>query len=360
MMRFLRHWFLNRSLTGKLILVFFIPMLFLVIVSIQAIGVFEEFESAGHLVERSDQVQAQAVSYLETLYSMQNAFRGYLLTGNRVFLDTYGESKGDIDLAGLELARLVKDSPAPSQRDLVADVQTTTRRLIEETGGVLARIQSGERDAGVSYIQSGRGQDLVGMISSLLGLFQRAAVQIQKERLVTVQAKRIMVLRVVVGGTLLTLLLTGLGVIIVVRSITKPMASLAQAAVEIGESSYATFPDADRQDEVGVLSRSMEEMQRRLVPAERLAALTRIATSIAHDLRTPLVGSNVGCKDCSIRLAPISIQRRSDCWATCIRALGWRSESSRTSWICTDRPMASCRCPIRGSGWTMSFARWWT
>jgi two-component system sensor histidine kinase KdpD len=35
-------------------------------------------------------------------------------------------------------------------------------------------------------------------------------------------------------------------------------------------------------------------MQRRLIPAERLAALTRIATSIAHDLRTPLVGIERG------------------------------------------------------------------
>ena len=135
---------------------------------------------------------------------------------------------------------------------------------------------------------------LMGMISSLLGLFQSAAEQIQKERQAAVETKRFVVLRVIVGGTLLTLLLTGLGVIVVARSVTKPMSSLAQAALEIGESRYAVFPDADRQDEVGVLSRGMEEMQRRLVSAERLAGLTRIATSIAHDLRTPLLGIEQG------------------------------------------------------------------
>src|SRR5207244_6450227 len=97
------------------------------------------------------------------------------------------------------------------------------------------------------------------------GLFQSAAEQIQKERQAAVETKRFVVLRVIVGGTLLTLLLTGLGVIVVARSVTKPMSSLAQAALEIGESRYAVFPDADRRDEVSVLSRSMEEMQRRLV-----------------------------------------------------------------------------------------------
>src|SRR5712691_12499946 len=167
MMPPLRHWFLNRSLTGKLVLVFSIPVLFLVIVAIQTILVFEEFESAERLVERSDQIQAQAVHHLELLYSVQNAFRGYVLTGDRAFLTPYNASKGDLDLAGLELAMLVKDSPSQSQRDLVSDVQTMTRRLIEEKDDIIARIESGARDKGISYIKSGRGQDLVGMISSL-------------------------------------------------------------------------------------------------------------------------------------------------------------------------------------------------
>ncbi len=290
----IRTWFLNRTLTSKLVMIFSIPLLFLVTVSILTILVFEEFESAEQWVERSNQIRAQLASYRELLYTNQNAFRGYVLTGDRSFLIPYNESKGDIDLAGLELARLVKDSPSQSQRDLVADVQTVTRRLIEETDDIIARIESGAREKGASYIKSGRGRDLVGMISSLLGLFQAAAVQIQKERQAAAETKRFVVLRVIVGGTLLTLLLTGLGVIVVVRSVTEPMTALTKAALEIGESRYATFPDADRQDEVGVLSRSMEEMQRRLVPAERLAALTRMATSIAHDLRTPLLGIEQG------------------------------------------------------------------
>src|SRR5713101_7356827 len=200
-MHALRHWFLNRSLTGKLVVVFSIPVLFLAIVAIQTILVFEEFESAERLVERSDQIQAQAVHHLELLYSVQNAFRGYVLTGDRAFLTPYNESKGDIDLAGLELARLVKDSPAQSQRDLVTDVQTMTRRFIEEEDGIIARIQSGVRDEGVAYIKSGRGQNLAGMISSLLGLFQGAALQIQKERLAALEIKRLVVLRMIVGGT---------------------------------------------------------------------------------------------------------------------------------------------------------------
>ncbi len=290
----LRRRFLNLSLNGKLVLIFSIPACFLAAVSVLTFLAFRDFEQANALDKRSYQIKNQAISYLEFLYSMQNAFRGYVLTGDRSFLTLYNESKGDIDLAGLDLVGLVKDSPLQSQRDLVADVQTMTRRLIEEKDDIIARIESGARDKGVSYIKSGRGQAVAEMISSLLGLFRAAAVQIQQERRAAVETKRFVVLRVIVGGTLLTLILTGLGIVIVARSVTKPMSSLVDAAAEIGELGYAAFPDADRQDEVGVLSRSMDEMQRRLATAERLAALTRVATSIAHDLRTPLVGIERG------------------------------------------------------------------
>lgn len=290
----LRRRFLNLSLNGKLVLIFSIPACFLAVVSVLTFLAFRDFEQANALDKRSYQIKNQAISYLELLYSMQNAFRGYVLTGDRSFLTHYNESKGDIDLAGLDLVGLVKDSPLQSQRDLVVDVQTMTRRLSEEKDDIIARIESGARDKGVSYIKSGRGQAVAEMISSLLGLFKAAAVQIQKERRAAVETKRFVVLRVIVGGTLLTLILTGLGIVIVARSVTKPMSSLVDAAAEIGELGHAAFPDADRQDEVGVLSRSMDEMQRRLATAERLAALTRVATSIAHDLRTPLVGIERG------------------------------------------------------------------
>jgi len=285
----IRAWFLNRTLTSKLVMIFALPFLFLVVVTTYALLTFQEFERAEELANHSSQIKSQAVYYRDMLNSIQSGFRGYLLTGDRSFLAPYDASKGNIDLAGHELARLVADSPSQAQRDRVAKVQAITRRLIQEKEGILAHERS--REEGVPYIRSGRGRELASAISSLLVEIEEEASQIYEA---VAEGKRDLLLKVIVGGTVLTLLLTGLGVIVVARSVTKPMSSLAKAALEIGESRYAVFPDADRQDEVGVLSRSMEEMQRRLVSAERLAALTRVATSIAHDLRTPLLGIEQG------------------------------------------------------------------
>src|SRR3989442_13672175 len=102
----IRAWFLNRTLTSKLVLVFSTPLLFVVIVSTMTLLVFEEFESAEHLVMRSSQIRAQAVYHLELLYSVQNTFRVYVLTGDRAFVTPYNDSKGDHTLTALELAML--------------------------------------------------------------------------------------------------------------------------------------------------------------------------------------------------------------------------------------------------------------
>ena len=292
MLHAIRTWFLDRTLTSKLVLIFSLPFLFLVVVTTFALLTFQEFEKVEALAKRSIHIKSQAIRYMDLVNAIQNGFRGYLLTGDRSFLTPYDESKGDIDLAGHELVGLLQDSPTQAPRDRAVKVQSFTRRLIQEKEWILTHKRS--REEGVSYIKSDRGRDLASAISSLLVEIEEEATKIQQAQQAVAERKRDLLLNVIVGGTVLTLLLTGLGAIVVARSVTKPMSSLAQAALEIGESRYAAFPDADRQDEVGVLSRSMEEMQRRLVSAERLATLTRIATSIAHDLRTPLVGIEQG------------------------------------------------------------------
>src|SRR5438309_10464329 len=122
MLQAFRTWFLDRTLTSKLVLIFSLPFLFLVVVTTFALLTFQEFEKVEPLAKRSIHIKSQAIRYMDLLNSIQNGYRGYLLTGDRSFLTPYDESNGDIDLAGHELVGLVQDSPtkAPSTRELKA------------------------------------------------------------------------------------------------------------------------------------------------------------------------------------------------------------------------------------------------
>src|SRR3989475_12872425 len=102
MLHAIRTLFLNRTLTSKLVLIFSLPFLFLVVVTTITLWTYQEVEKADELAKRSSQIMSQAIYYMDLLDSIQSEFRGYLLTGDRSFLVPYDESKGDIDLAGLE------------------------------------------------------------------------------------------------------------------------------------------------------------------------------------------------------------------------------------------------------------------
>ncbi len=298
-----RSWFLNRSLNQKLLLIFFIPVLFLVAVSIWSMVVFKDFEAAEDLLERSILIRGQAIYYLERLYFVQNAFRGYLLTGDQSYLSHYDDAKGDIDLAGLELARLVKDSPVQSNRDMVVNIQVATRRLIGEKDAVITRMASGAQDEGIAYMKSGRGLDLVNIISSQIDLFQSSVAQLQNERQASVEAKRKVVMGVIAGGGFMSLLLSGIGLMLFARSVTNPMSALATVAVQIGKAETVTFPDADRSDEVGLLSRSMAVMDRQI--RAQIADLKR-SESMLRDLSKNLTLSELRYRSL-VEYAPLGI-----------------------------------------------------
>ena len=93
----------------------------------------------------------------------------------------------------------------------------------------------------------------------------------------------------------LTLLAIGLGVLVVLsisRSITRPLAAVVAGARAVGAGDYDQPLLEDGSEEVRELSRAFNRMrvelqqsQRELVQAERLATIGRMASSISHDLR---------------------------------------------------------------------------
>src|SRR5437879_12958250 len=118
MMASMRRWFLNRSLTSKLVLIFSLPFLFLVVVTIITLRTYQEVEKADELAKRSSQIRSQAIYYMDLLDSIKSEFRVYLLTGDRSFLVTYVDSMEEIDLAGHEMDRLDKSLQSTQQQHL--------------------------------------------------------------------------------------------------------------------------------------------------------------------------------------------------------------------------------------------------
>jgi len=79
------------------------------------------------------------------------------------------------------------------------------------------------------------------------------------------------------------------------NKITHPISKLSHLTKEYGKGNFSTRSKVDSKDEVGELSRDFNQMaeniinlEKKLIHEERLSALGKTASSIAHELKTPL------------------------------------------------------------------------
>jgi signal transduction histidine kinase len=117
-------------------------------------------------------------------------------------------------------------------------------------------------------------------------------------------------MRADIRRTRFVLILIGLGVLllglfgatILARRISRPIRKLADGTVRVARGDFGHRITISSQDEIGDLARSfnemsarllsareqMEETQRKLIQAEKLAQIGRLAATIAHEIRNPL------------------------------------------------------------------------
>ncbi|MBP1768662.1 MAG: sensor histidine kinase, protein [Candidatus Aminicenantes bacterium] len=113
-----------------------------------------------------------------------------------------------------------------------------------------------------------------------------------------IRRTRLMLILIGCGGFLLGLV----GAVILAKRITGPLEKLVEGTVRIAKGDFTQTISVGSRDELGDLARSfnemtkdlletrrqMEDANRRLIQAEKLASIGRISASIAHEIRNPL------------------------------------------------------------------------
>jgi len=95
--------------------------------------------------------------------------------------------------------------------------------------------------------------------------------------------------RALIPFVIIAVIVTLLSSVLLYALVARPMLRLAEAAdrVRLSRARAISLPDlARRQDEIGDLSRSLEEMTDTL--SERMDAIERFAADVAHEIRNPL------------------------------------------------------------------------
>ncbi len=87
-------------------------------------------------------------------------------------------------------------------------------------------------------------------------------------------------------------------IVLVARDVTYPIEKVSEAANKVAEGDLDVQVQADREDEIGILARSFnqmtgklrerQELETRLLRAERQAAMGQLASGLAHEIKNPL------------------------------------------------------------------------
>lgn len=109
---------------------------------------------------------------------------------------------------------------------------------------------------------------------------------------------RLMLMLIGLGGILFGVA----GAVVLAKTVTGPLKKLVEGTIQISKGDFSQRINIDARDEIGNLASSfnamsrqlqvirgrMEEANRKLIQAEKLASIGRISAGIAHEIRNPL------------------------------------------------------------------------
>ncbi|MGH7207072.1 MAG: sensor histidine kinase [Nitrospiraceae bacterium] len=198
---------------------------------------------------------------------IEDAFRGYLLTGQEVFLKPLQKAQPKLQSTTTQVLALADGIP-----DLAPDVRSATEQLhslLDSKLALIEQFQAGHADEVLNYVRSGKGLALSDAVRDELRMIEDRL----DRRLATFEADQGGLAQLAFWGLVLAVaggLSLGLvGARLLTRSITGPLAVLQASTVTLGEraAELDRHPESiavHSSDEIGKLARSFEEMARRI------------------------------------------------------------------------------------------------
>jgi two-component system sensor histidine kinase/response regulator len=221
--------------------------------------------------QRSEEIRQVADASERSVIDLETGLRGYLLTGERRFLEPYLQARGTLRPELTQLAALTKEDPTQHARvrgliDEVSSYESSYAAPLADGNG---RLSNAENVAVTS-----RGKQLVDALRArfvtLEDTEQRRSAQ--RRNAATVSAHTAMT-DAIAGFAVLVLLLVALAVYIV-RGVLRPIRRATEAAVLLGEGELDVRVPEHGRGEVGALGRAFNSMSRTLRDREGALRIT--------------------------------------------------------------------------------------
>src|SRR5688572_12828211 len=200
---------------------------------------------------------------LSSLKDTETCERGYVLTGEERYLETYQAALSKIDPGLQEVRRRTADN-AQQQRRLDVLESLVKNRLAFEKEIIDAR-RTNSFEAAVALVKTGKGKGLMDEIHKVIGEMESDEQDLLKKRVEAAEADGRNAKRIILIGTLMALAVAALAGFVITRNIARPLEDLTAVADRITVGDLTVKVSANgRSDEVGVLGRTFDRMTQSL------------------------------------------------------------------------------------------------
>ncbi|MGI9498401.1 MAG: methyl-accepting chemotaxis protein [Geminicoccaceae bacterium] len=218
------------------------------------------------VLERADRLIASVVD-------QETGVRGFLVSGDENFLESYVNGKESFEQAIDELLKLTSDDSAQQERlRQVKRFEKEWRTGIAEREISLMR-NAGTREEARALEASGAGKSLMDQLRAAHHEFDVAERLLLTERTAVKEASTSFAARAIGFGTCIFLAVSIVVGWLLTRNVASPIIAMTGVMRDLTEGKTdVPIPAADRQDEIGAMASALEVFRANAVKVKRMAA----------------------------------------------------------------------------------------
>ena len=300
---------MNLSIRQKIVFAFAIPLLLMTLVAILLYLSSNRQSETAKWVEHTHQVISQGHKLLRLLVDMETGERGYLITGNEVFLEPFNEAKKVWSSEIQSLTILVSDNPEQVERLIeidtlqkqwlveAAEKEINARRkvTISDLNTMNAMNTMNTMNTVISLIEAQTGKAIIDKIRQIKSQFIQAENSLLLKRKLSAEKAIKSVKMIVVFGIVAILLLAGILSVYIYSYIAKTLEQLVATTrrIALGDFDHPVIMNSN--DEFSTLGQSFNSMAKSLKESiEQMESAVKVKTdflaNMSHEIRTPMNG----------------------------------------------------------------------
>ncbi|WGV23901.1 response regulator [Halotia branconii] len=223
------------------------------------------YQSTNELIEtsRRESHTYEVLSELKDLnLELRNAEtgqRGYIITGEQRYLEPYNVATKVLDQKFQELKKLTADNSIQQSR--LDRLQPLIRKRLAVMQAAISLRQNQGLEAAQKIILTDEGKQLMDEIQQIVEAMKDEENMLLQQRSQKAHAAAQRTINIIVFSIPLLFLILALIGFILTRYISKPLRLFSEVAENIADGNLlVSLPNSDRQDEIGVLTRTFNQM----------------------------------------------------------------------------------------------------